>query len=165
LADYVEIPHVYPAGRLDMNSEGLLLLTSDGNLATRLTSPFYKVPKTYLVQVERIPDEAALVHLRRGVLVKGRQTRPATVHLLSQEPMVHARPVPIRFRKSVPTAWLRMEISEGMNRQIRRMTAQVGHPTLRVIRVAIGSIQLGTLAPGEWRIPSLTEFQGLLKPI
>jgi pseudouridine synthase len=92
LAAYISMPHVYPAGRLDMDSEGLLLLTSDGNLATRLTSPSYKVPKTYLVQIERIPDEAALVHLRRGVLVKGRQTRPATVHLLSQEPMVHARP-------------------------------------------------------------------------
>ncbi len=165
LADYVEIPHVYPAGRLDMDSEGLLLLTSDGNLATRLTSPSYKVPKTYLVQIERIPDEGVLVRLRHGVMVKGKRTRPATVHLLSQEPMVHARPVPIRFRKSVPTAWLRMEISEGMNRQIRRMTAQVGHPTLRVIRVAIGSIQLGTLAPGEWRIPSLSEIQGLLRPI
>jgi 23S rRNA pseudouridine2457 synthase len=165
LAAYVSMPHIYPAGRLDMDSEGLLLLTSDGDLATRLTSPSYKVPKTYLVQVERIPDEAALVQLRRGVLVKGKRTRPATVHLLTEEPMVHPRPVPIRFRKSVPTAWLRMEISEGMNRQIRRMTAQVGHPTLRVIRVAIGSIQLGALAPGEWRIPSLSEIQGLLRPI
>ncbi len=165
LGAYVSLPHVYPAGRLDMDSEGLLLLTSDGNLATRLTSPSYKVPKTYLVQVERIPDEAALVHLRRGVLVKGRQTRPATVHLLTKEPRVHPRPVPIRFRKSVPTTWLQMEIYEGMNRQIRRMTAQVGHPTLRVIRVAIGSIHLGTLAPGEWRIPSFSEIQGLLKPI
>jgi len=164
LAVYVSMQHVYPAGRLDMDSEGLLLLTSDGDLATRLTSPSYKVPKTYLVQVERIPDEAALVQLRRGVLVKGKRTRPATVHLLTEEPMVHPRPVPVRFRQSVPTVWLRMEISEGMNRQIRRMTAQVGHPTLRVIRVAIGSIQLGTLAPGEWRIPSLSEIQGLLRP-
>ena len=133
LAAYVSMPQIYPAGRLDMDSEGLLLLTSDGDLATRLTSPSYKVPKTYLVQVERIPDEAALIQLRRGVLVKGKRTRPATVHLLTEEPKVHPRPVPVRFRKSVPTAWLRMEISEGMNRQIRRMTAQVGHPTLRVI--------------------------------
>ena len=162
LAAYISMPHVYPAGRLDMDSEGLLLLTSDGDLATRLTSPSYKVPKTYLVQVERIPDEAALVQLRRGVIVKGKRTRPATVQLLTEEPMVHPRPVPVRFRKSVPTVWLRMEISEGMNRQIRRMTAQVGHPTLRVIRVAIGSIQLGTLAPGESRIPSPSEIQGLL---
>ena len=161
LADYVDVPHVYPAGRLDMDSEGLLLLTSDGNFAARLTSPSFKVPKTYWVQVERIPDEAALAQLRKGVLVKGRRTRPATVHLLAEEPQVHPRPVPIRFRKSVPTAWLKMEISEGMNRQIRRMTAQVGHPTLRVIRVAIGSIQLGTLAPGEWRMLSLGEIQQL----
>lgn len=161
LADYVQVPHVYPAGRLDMDSEGLLLLTSDGALAGRLTSPSFKVPKTYWVQVERIPDEAALVRLRSGVVVKGRRTRPATVHLLTEEPLVHPRPVPIRFRKSVPTAWLQMEIHEGMNRQIRRMTAQVGHPTLRVIRVAIGSIQLGTLAPGEWRMLSLGEIQQL----
>lgn len=161
LADYVQVPHVYPAGRLDMDSEGLLLLTSDGTLAGRLTSPSFKVPKTYWVQVERIPDEAALVRLRSGVVVKGRRARPATVHLLTEEPLVHPRPVPIRFRKSVPTAWLQMEIHEGMNRQIRRMTAQVGHPTLRVIRVAIGSIQLGTLAPGEWRMLSLGEIQQL----
>lgn len=161
LADYVQVPHVYPAGRLDMDSEGLLLLTSDGALAGRLTSPSFKVPKTYWVQVERIPDEAALVRLRSGVVVKGRRARPATVHLLTEEPLVHPRPVPIRFRKSVPTAWLQMEIHEGMNRQIRRMTAQVGHPTLRVIRVAIGSIQLGTLAPGEWRMLSLGEIQQL----
>ena len=164
LADYVDVPHVYPAGRLDMDSEGLLLLTSDGDLASRLISPSFKVPKTYLVHIERIPDEAALLRLRSGVLVKGKRTRPARVTLLSKEPTVHPRPVPIRFRKSVPTAWLRIEIHEGMNRQIRRMTAQVGHPTLRVIRVAIGSIELGTLAPGAWRIPSLSELQGLLKP-
>ena len=164
LADYVDVPYVYPAGRLDMDSEGLLLLTSDGVLASRLTSPSYKVSKTYLVQIERIPDEAALLRLRSGMLVKGKRTRPAQVEVLSKEPMVHPRPVPIRFRKSVPTAWLRMEIHEGMNRQIRRMTAQVGHPTLRVIRVAIGSIRLGSLAPGEWRVLRLSELRGLLKP-
>ena len=163
LADYVDVPHVYPAGRLDMDSEGLLLLTSDGDLASRLTSPSFKVPKTYLVQIERIPDEAAVLRLQDGVLVKGKRTRPAQVELLSKEPTVHPRPVPIRFRKSVPTAWLRMEIHEGMNRQIRRMTAQVGHPTLRVIRVAIGSIRLGTLAPGEWRVLGVNELRGLLK--
>ena len=160
LADFIKVPHVYPAGRLDMDSEGLLFLTSDGDLAARLTSPSFKVLKTYWVQIERVPDEAALEQLRRGVEVKGQRTRPAKVHLLSEEPMVHPRSVPIRVRKTVPTAWLRMEISEGMNRQIRRMTAQVGHPTLRVIRVAIGSIHLGALAPGEWRIPSLREIRG-----
>ncbi len=164
LATYVNMPNVYPAGRLDMDSEGLLFLTSDGDLATRLTSPSFKLPKTYLVQVERIPDAAALEQLRCGVLVKGRLTRRANVRLLTSEPVVHPRSVPIRFRKSVPTAWLRIEISEGMNRQIRRMTAQVGYPTLRVIRVAIGAIGLGDLAPGEWRIPNLNEIQGLLKP-
>lgn len=163
LADYVDIPHVYPAGRLDMDSEGLLLLTADGNFASQLTSPSCRVPKTYLVQVERIPDKAALTQLRNGVMVKGKRTRPAQVELLSKEPTVHPRPVPIRFRKSVPTAWLRMEIHEGMNRQIRRMTAQVGHPTLRIIRVAIGSIQLGTLAPGEWRVLHPCDIQGLRK--
>ena len=164
LAGYLTVPDVYPAGRLDMDSEGLLFLTSDGALAARLTSPLFKVPKTYLVQVERIPDSAALKQLRCGVFVKGKRTRPAKVRLLSEEPVVHPRTVPIRFRKSVPTAWLRIEISEGMNRQIRRMTAQVGYPTLRVIRVAIGSLHLGDLAPGEWRIPTVREVQPLLKP-
>jgi len=162
LADYVNVPHVYPAGRLDMDSEGLLLLTSDGDLAHRLTSPLHKVPKVYLVQVERIPDESALVQLRQGVMVKGKRTQRAKVQLLRQEPTVHPRPVPIRFRKSVPTAWLRMEIQEGMNRQIRHMTAQVGHPTLRVIRVAIGPIRLGSVQPGEWRWLREGEWRGLL---
>jgi len=161
LAAYVNVPQVYPAGRLDMDSEGLLLLTSDGELAARLISPSYKVPKTYLVQVERIPDESALGQLRQGVMVKGKQTLPAVVHLLTQEPMVHPRPVPIRFRKSVPTAWLQIEIHEGMNRQIRRMTAQVGHPTLRVIRIAVGPIRLGSLLPGQWRELQEEELQGL----
>jgi 23S rRNA pseudouridine2457 synthase len=162
LADYIIEPRVYPAGRLDMDSEGLLLLTSDGDLAHRLTSPLYKVSKTYLVQVERIPDESALVQLRQGVMVKAKPTRPARVQLLPHEPAVHPRPVPIRFRKSVPTAWLRMEIQEGINRQIRHMTAQVGHPTLRVIRVAIGPIRLGSLSPGQWRWVRDGELRGLL---
>ncbi len=160
LADYVAESHVYPAGRLDMDSEGLLLLTSDGDLAHRLTSPFQKVFKTYLVQVERIPDEPALAGLREGVMVKGKRTRPAKVQLLHEEPAVYPRPVPIRFRKSVPTAWLRMEIQEGMNRQIRHMTAQVGHPSLRIIRVAIGPIRLGSLAPGQWRELRTGELRG-----
>ena len=162
LADYMVEPRVYPAGRLDMDSEGLLLLTSDGDLTHRLTSPFYKISKTYLVQVERIPDESALVQLRQGVMVKGKRTRQAKVQLLQHEPVVHPRPVPIRFRKSVPTAWLRMEIQEGMNRQIRHMTARVGHPTLRVIRVAIGPIRLGSLPPGQWRWLREGELRGLL---
>jgi 23S rRNA pseudouridine2457 synthase len=151
LAEYIAEPRVYPAGRLDMDSEGLLLLTSDGTLAHRLTSPVHHISKSYLVQVERLPDESALEQLRQGVVVKDKKTRQATVHLLDHEPVVYPRPVPIRFRKSVATAWLRMEIQEGMNRQIRHMTAQVGHPTLRIIRVAIGSIQMGSLSPGQWR--------------
>ncbi|WP_342348706.1 pseudouridine synthase [uncultured Nitrospira sp.] len=161
LADYVDESRVYPAGRLDMDSEGLLLLTSDGDLAHRLTSPFQKVSKTYLVQVERIPDESALMELQEGVMVKGKRTRPATVQLLHGEPDVYPRPVPIRFRKSVPTVWLRMEIQEGMNRQIRHMTAQVGHPCLRIIRVAIGPIRLGSLPPGQWRELRAGELRGL----
>lgn len=161
LASYVAESHVYPAGRLDMDSEGLLLLTSDGDLAHRLTSPFQKVFKTYLVQVERIPDEPALLGLREGVMIKGKRTRPAKVQLLHEEPAVYPRPVPIRFRKSVPTAWLRMEIQEGMNRQIRHMTAQIGHPSLRIIRVAIGPIRLGSLAPGQWRELRTGELRGL----
>lgn len=161
LADYIVEPGVYPAGRLDMDSEGLLLLTSDGELAHRLTSPVHKVSKTYLVQVERIPEESALQQLRQGVMVKGKRTRKARVHLLQREPTVHPRPVPIRIRKSVPTAWLRMEIQEGMNRQIRHMTAQVGHPTLRVIRVAVGPIRLGSLLPGEWRWLREGELRGM----
>ncbi len=163
LAAYVSVPHVYPAGRLDMHSEGLLLLTSDGNLAQTLTSPRYKVPKTYWVQIERVPSDVALTQLRQGVMVKGKRTRPARVELLSEEPSVYPRPVPIRFRKSVPTVWLRMEIQEGMNRQIRRMTAQVGHPTLRVIRVAIGPLQLGSLPPGHWRELGEEELKGLFQ--
>lgn len=161
LADFVDEPGVYPAGRLDMDSEGLILLTSDGGLAHRLTSPFHHVSKTYWVQVERIPAESALMQLRQGVLVKGKRTRQAAVELLQEEPTVHPRPVPIRFRKSVPTAWLRMEIQEGMNRQIRHMTAQVGHPTLRIIRVAIGPIRLGSLLPGQWRWLREEELRGL----
>jgi 23S rRNA pseudouridine2457 synthase len=161
LADYVVEPRVYPVGRLDMDSEGLLLLTSDGALAHRLTAPLHNISKTYLVQIERIPEESALQQLRQGVMVKGKRTRPARVHLLQREPTVHPRPVPIRFRKSVPTAWLRMEIQEGMNRQIRHMTAQVGHPTLRVIRVAVGPIRLGSLSPGEWRWLREGELRGM----
>ena len=161
LADYIAIPNVYPVGRLDMDSEGLLLLTSDGALAHYLASPSSKVSKIYWVQVERMPDEAALERLRNGVVIQGKRTGPAKVALLEEEPHIPPRVVPIRFRKSVPTAWLTMEISEGMNRQIRRMTAQVGHPTLRLIRVAIGPLQLGGLPPGHWRELPFNEVQAL----
>lgn len=161
LANYITLPNIYPVGRLDMDSEGLLVLTSDGTFAHHLTSPYSKVSKTYWVQVERVPDDAALERLRKGVIIQGKRTRPACVTLLNPEPDIAPRSVPIRFRKSVPTAWLRMKITEGMNRQIRKMTAQVGHPTLRLIRVAIGIIQLGDLPSGQWRELSVTEVQAL----
>jgi 23S rRNA pseudouridine2457 synthase len=142
---------VYAAGRLDRDSEGLLLLTSDGRLAHYVTDPRHLLPKVYLAQVERIPDGSALNQLRQGVLLRGAHTRPITARLLKNEPALPLRFVPIRFRKNVPTAWLELTLYEGMNRQVRRMTAAVGHPTLRLVRVAIGPITLGTLQPGQWR--------------
>jgi 23S rRNA pseudouridine2457 synthase len=151
LADYVDIPEVYAAGRLDLDSEGLVLLTSDGWLIHRLSHPRYHHPKTYLVQVERMPGTEALVALRTGVMVKGRRTAPAQAELLTEEPDLPPRSVPIRYRKAVPTAWLRLVLTEGQKRQARRMTAAVGHPTLRLVRVGIGPLELGSLQPGEWR--------------
>ncbi len=151
LAAYVQVPNVYAAGRLDADSEGLLLLTDDGALSHRITDPRQKLPKVYLAQVERVPDEAALDKLRTGVVLSGRRTRPALVRLCAEAPRLPVRPVPIRFRKQVPTAWLEMTLDEGMNRQVRRMTAAVGYPTLRLVRVAIGPIRLGDLQPGQWR--------------
>ena len=151
LADYIDLPGVYAAGRLDLDSEGLLLLTSDGTLAHHITDPQHKLPKLYLAQVERIPNEEALEQLRQGVLLSGKKTRPAEVRLLADDPQLPDRPVPIRFRKNVPTAWVEITLREGLNRQVRRMTAAVGHPTLRLVRVAIGPILLGDLQPGHWR--------------
>ena len=151
LADYIDLPGVYAAGRLDLDSEGLLLLTSDGALAHHITDPQHKLPKLYLAQVERIPSEEALEQMRKGVLLNGKTTRPAEVRLLAKDPQLPDRPVPIRFRKNVPTAWMEITLREGLNRQVRRMTASVGHPTLRLVRVAIGPIALGDLLPGQWR--------------
>ncbi len=151
LADFVDLPGVYAAGRLDRDSEGLMILTSDGTLAHRITDPTHKLPKVYLAQVERLPDESALQQLRRGVMLSGKRTRPAEVRLLEEAPPLAERPVPIRFRKHVPTAWLELTLYEGMNRQVRRMTAAVGYPTLRLVRMAIGPITLGGLLPGQWR--------------
>jgi 23S rRNA pseudouridine2457 synthase len=155
LKDYLTIPEVYPVGRLDRDSEGLLLLTDDGPLAHRLTDPRFEHPRTYLVQVERIPTPDALGALRRGLMLNDGPTRPAEVDRLEADPPLPVRPVPIRFRKNVPTAWLRLTLREGRNRQVRRMTAAVGFPTLRLVRVAIGPIVLGDLQPGHWR--ELTE--------
>lgn len=163
LAELVRVRGVYPIGRLDHDSEGLLLLGDDGALAHRLGEPRYAHPRIYWVQVEGIPDAAALRTLERGVTVQGRLTRPARVRALRAEPVLPPRPVPIRFRKRVPTAWLEIELREGRNRQLRRMTAAVGHPTLRLIRVAIGRLRLLDLglSPGEWRALRPDEEQRL----
>jgi 23S rRNA pseudouridine2457 synthase len=161
VGDYVPLPDVYAAGRLDYDSEGLLLLTSDGQLAHRITHPRYKLNKVYLVQVENIPAELALAQLRQGVLVKGRRTRPALVELLSAEPDIFPRAEPIRYRRDIPTPWLKISLQEGRKRQIRHMTAAVGHPTLRLIRIALGPITLGNLLPGQWRDLTQTELETL----
>ncbi len=158
LADYIDVPGVYVAGRLDYDSEGLLLLTSDGKLAHQITHPRHKLKKVYLVQVENIPDETALEQLRRGVVVKGKRTRPAQAELLTEEPNLFPRSEPIRYRRNIPTAWLKITLQEGRKRQIRHMTAAVGYPTLRLVRVAIGPITLDDLAPGQWRDLAPTEL-------
>lgn len=153
LADYVTQKDVYAAGRLDRDSEGLLLLTDDGALAHRLTDPRHKQPKTYLVQVEGKPDHRALDPLRQGVTLKDGLTRPAEVESLTHEPAwLWPRDPPVRFRKTLPTSWLRLTIREGRNRQVRRMTAAAGLPTLRLIRVRVGDYALDGLAPGATRI-------------
>lgn len=151
LKDFVPIPGVYPVGRLDRDSEGLLILTDDGPLAHRLTDPRFEHPKTYWAQVERVPSSEAVAALRRGVTLNDGPTKPAEARLLDGEPDLPDRPVPIRFRKNVPTCWIELILKEGRNRQVRRMTAAVGHPTLRLVRVAIGAIGLDDLKPGEWR--------------
>ncbi|MDF2494766.1 pseudouridine synthase [Sphingomonas sp.] len=150
LSDYIDVPGVYPAGRLDRDSEGLLLLTDDGRLQARIADPRFKLAKTYLVQVEGEPGIEALSALRRGVDLKDGLTRPADVERID-EPALWPRDPPIRFRASVPDCWLRVTIREGRNRQVRRMTAAVGHPTLRLVRWQIGDWTLGDLAPGAYR--------------
>jgi len=150
LADYLEIPNVYPAGRLDYDSEGLLLLTNAGYLQNWITDPRHKLPKTYWVQVEGTPGPDALRQLTEGVDLCDGRTRPAVVQLMG-EPPVWPRLPPIRQRKQIPTTWLALTIIEGRNRQVRRMTAAAGHPTLRLIRRAVGPWQLGSLQPGQWQ--------------
>ena len=151
LADWIDCPGVYPAGRLDRDSEGLLLLTDDGRLQNRLADPRHKLAKVYLAQVEGEIDEAALAALREGVTLKDGPTRPAGAERVAEPDWLWPRNPPVRYRKSVPTSWVQITLREGRNRQVRRMTAHVGFPTLRLIRVAIGPYRLDGLAPGEWR--------------
>lgn len=150
LSDYIPVAGVYPAGRLDKDSEGLMLLTDDGRLQARIADPRHKLPKTYLVQVEGIVGDAALARLRSGVLLNDGMTRPAEAEAITA-PDLWPRDPPIRVRQTVPDSWLRLTISEGRNRQVRRMTAAVGLPTLRLVRWAVGEWTLVGLAPGIWR--------------
>jgi len=155
LAEFIDIPDVYPAGRLDFDSEGLLLLTNDGALANRLTDPKRGTPKTYLAQVEGAPTEAQLSQLAQGIPLNDGPTLPAQARLLPAPPdWLWPREPPVRFRKTVPDAFIELTIREGRNRQVRRMTAAVGLPTLRLVRVRVGDVELGTLAPGKWRVVS-----------
>ncbi|CAE6710623.1 pseudouridine synthase [Candidatus Nitrotoga fabula] len=151
LADYIAVPDMYPAGRLDTDSEGLLILTDDGVLQHRISDPRYKLAKTYWVQVEGTPDEAALEKLRNGVNLSGFMTQPAQVKIMNEPENLWQRIPPIRERRNKPTSWLELVIREGKNRQVRRMTAQVGYPTLRLIRYRVGEWTLDGLEPGIWR--------------
>ena len=150
LSNFIDLPGVYPAGRLDRDSEGLLLLTDDGRLQTRIADPRFKMAKTYLVQVEGDPGDASLAALRKGVRLADGITRPAAVERIA-DPALWPRDPPVRFRKTVADRWLRLTIREGRNRQVRRMTAAVGHPTLRLVRWSIGDWTIAALAPGAWR--------------
>ena len=152
LADYIPIKGVYPVGRLDYDSEGLMLLTDDGKLQARIADPRYKKLKTYLVQVENEPEDKTIEQLSKGVTLKDGKTRPTKVRKIDEPDWLWARNPPIRERKNIPTQWLELGISEGRNRQVRRMTAAVGHPTLRLIRVSIDRWQLGDLSPGEYQV-------------
>lgn len=166
LKDYINIPSVYSVGRLDLDSEGLLLLTNNGQLKHRLAHRKFAHPRTYLVQVERIPEEKDLDRLRKGIVIQDYRTRPAHVTRLLEEPKLPPRNPPIRDRKSIPTSWLSITLTEGRNRQIRKMTAAIGFPTLRLVRVAIGikknfQLCLNGLEPGQWRDLTTEEIKAL----
>jgi 23S rRNA pseudouridine2457 synthase len=151
LSDFIDVPRVYPAGRLDTDSEGLLLLTDDGALQARISSPRHKLPKIYWAQVEGEPTDAALQALRKGVDLGDFITQPAGARRIDEPSTLWARDPPIRYRAKIPTAWIELTLCEGKNRQVRRMTARVGFPTLRLVRAAIGQVQVQGLAPGESR--------------
>ena len=161
LKDFVNVPNIYPVGRLDYDSEGLVLLTDDKQLQHRLSEPRFKVPKTYWVQVEGVPTEEALENLRRGVDLKTGFTSPAEVELLPETPALWERSKPVRFRANIPTTWVQIRISQGMNRQVRKMTAAVGFPTLRLVRVGIADLRVEGLPPGQWRELTKDEVQAL----
>ncbi len=158
LADYIKVPGVYAAGRLDADSEGLLVLTDDGALQARISNPRHKLEKTYWAQVEGIPDEPALERLRRGVDLGDFHTRPCRARLIDEPENLWPRDPPIRYRKEIPTSWLELVIAEGKNRQVRRMTAKVGYPTLRLVRWAVGEMTLAGLANGASRFLSDEEL-------
>ena len=151
LADYIQVPDVYPAGRLDTDSEGLLLLTNDGVLQARISSPRHKLAKVYWAQVEGIPTEAALTAWRDGVDLGDFTTKPAGARVINEPASLWSRDPPIRYRAKIPTTWLELTLREGKNRQVRRMTARLGFPTLRLVRAAVGRVRVESLAPGTWR--------------
>jgi 23S rRNA pseudouridine2457 synthase len=161
LKDYIDVPLVYSVGRLDRDSEGLLLLTDNGSLKHRLLEPRFRKPKTYWAQVEGIPDAAAIAQLRNGVTIQDYRTRPAGVTCLDRDPDLPPREPPIRFRKTIPTTWIELVLTEGRNRQVRRMTAAVGLPTLRLVRVGIADLTIAGLVPGQWRDLTSEEQQTL----
>ena len=166
LNDFGPFPKdVYPVGRLDADSEGLLLVTNDNETKHHLLEPRYGHTRKYIAQVERIPTRDALARLKSGVVIEGKKTKEAAVHKLEQEPDVPPREVPIRFRKNAPTSWLEITLTEGQNRQVRKMTAAVGHPTLRLLRVAQGPLTLAGLKPGEHRHLTKTEVRLLLESL
>lgn len=151
LKDFIRLPGFYPAGRLDADSEGLVLLTDNGKLQNKISDPRHGLPKTYWVQVEGVPDEAALDKLRHGVTLSGFKTMPAQVRAMDEPASLWPRTPPIRLRKDIPVSWIELTLKEGKNRQVRRMTAAVSFPTLRLIRYAVGPYSLSDIAPGEWR--------------
>ena len=161
LKDFVPVPDIYPVGRLDYDSEGLVLLTDDKVLQHRLSDPKFKIEKTYWAQVEGTPTEEALENLRAGIYIKNIKTAPAKARLLAEEPLVWDRSKPIRFRQNIPTSWVELKLTQGMNRQVRKMTAAVGFPTLRLIRFSIGPLTLAGLAPGQYRALNPPEIHSL----